>query len=33
MDVDSHALPGCSIEGVAVVELLGADEAELQVFF
>ncbi len=33
MDVDSHALPGCSIEGVGMVELLGADEAELQVFF
>ena len=33
MDVDSHALPGCFIEGVAVVELLDADAAELQVFF
>lgn len=33
MDVDNQALPGCAIEGIRVVELLGHDEAELQRFF
>lgn len=33
MDVDPHVLPGCSLEGIRVVELLGCDEAELQQFF
>lgn len=33
MDVDPQDLPGCSIEGIRVVELQGADEAELQHFF
>lgn len=32
-DVDPQALPGCSIEGIRVVELQGRDEAELQRFF
>ncbi|AZF57841.1 GNAT family N-acetyltransferase [Pseudomonas sp. R11-23-07] len=33
MDVDPHVLPGCSLEGIRVVELLGCDETELQDFF
>ncbi|MFL1416585.1 GNAT family N-acetyltransferase [Pseudomonas fildesensis] len=33
MDVENQALPGCAIEGIRVVELLGHDEAELQRFF
>ena len=33
MDVDLHLLPGSSLEGIRVVELLGCDEAELQQFF
>lgn len=33
MDVDPHVLPGCSLENIQVVELLGGDEAELQEFF
>lgn len=33
MDVDPQVLPGCSLEGIRVVELLGCDEAELQQFF
>ena len=32
-DVDPQALPGCSIEGIRVVEWQGSDEAELQRFF
>lgn len=33
MEVDSNVLPGCSIKGIRVVELLGSDAAELQGFF
>ncbi|MBN2991870.1 GNAT family N-acetyltransferase [Pseudomonas cedrina subsp. fulgida] len=33
MDVDSCLLPGCSVTGIAVVELASSDEAELQRFF
>ncbi|WP_330211016.1 GNAT family N-acetyltransferase [Pseudomonas sp. AM4(2022)] len=33
MDVDPQVLPGCSFEGIRVVELLDCDEAELQQFF
>ena len=33
MDVDSQVLPGCSAEGIRVVELDGDDALELQRFF
>ncbi len=33
MDVDNEALPGCSLEGIRVVELLSDDAPELQCFF
>lgn len=33
MDVDLQALPDCALEGIRVVELLGGDTAELQIFF
>jgi len=33
MDVDPQVLPGCSLEGIRVVELLGCDEAELTAVF
>ena len=33
MDVESAVLPGCSLEGIQVVELHGDDESELQRFF
>ena len=33
MDVDTQVLPGCSVAGIHVVELVGNDAAELQRFF
>ena len=33
MDVDRQVLPGCSADGIRVVELGGSDETELQRFF
>lgn len=33
MDVESQAVPGCSVDGIRVVELHGGDEPPLQRFF